>query len=109
MRRPGYGFVREADCSTIRLKINEKNMLLTPFTIIDRLCNPYAFSKTNKDTLNEKMELYFHDFSMVPLFMEVSAHLASLPSRALAYSRDHARVLADAETRNITSKRIPLS
>jgi replication factor C subunit 1 len=54
------------------IKINEKNTILTPFTIIDRLTNPYAFSKTNKESLNEKSELYFHDISFVPLFMQVS-------------------------------------
>lgn len=45
---------------------------MTPFTIIDKLTSPYAFSWTNKDTLNDKMDLYFHDFSFVPLFMQVS-------------------------------------
>ncbi|KAK1926049.1 purine nucleotide binding protein [Papiliotrema laurentii] len=52
------------------IKINEKNTILTPFTIIDRLTSPYAFSRTNKETLNDKIELYFHDFSFVPLFMQ---------------------------------------
>ena len=52
------------------IKINEKNTILTPFTIIDRLTSPYAFSRTNKETLGDKMELYFHDFSFVPLFMQ---------------------------------------
>lgn len=63
-----------ADCSSIRL--NEKNTILTPFTIIDRLTSPYAFSRTNRETLNDKMELYFHDFSFVPLFMQVR-HLST--------------------------------
>lgn len=45
---------------------------MTPFTIIDKLTGPYAFSKTSRDTLGDKMELYFHDFSFVPLFMQVS-------------------------------------
>lgn len=45
---------------------------MTPFTIIDRLTGPYAFSRTNKETLNDKMELFFHDISFVPLFMQVS-------------------------------------
>ena len=51
--------------------MNEKNMLLTPFSIIEKLTNPYAFSRTNKDTLNAKSELYFHDIAFVPLFMQV--------------------------------------
>ncbi|KAL7418824.1 DNA replication factor C complex subunit Rfc1 [Cryptotrichosporon argae] len=51
-------------------KINEKNTIMTPFTIIDKLTGPYAFSRTSKETLGDKMELYFHDFSFVPLFMQ---------------------------------------
>jgi len=57
---------------SVRLKVNEKNTIMTPFTIIDKLTSPYAFSRTSKDSLNDKMELYFHDFSFVPLFMQVS-------------------------------------
>lgn len=52
------------------LKLNEKNTIMTPFTIIDKLTGPYSFSRTSKDTLSDRMELYFHDFSFVPLFMQ---------------------------------------
>ncbi|WVO18431.1 hypothetical protein L204_106148 [Cryptococcus depauperatus] len=52
------------------VKINEKNSIMTPFTIIDKLTGPYAFSKNSKDTLSDRIELYFHDFSFVPLFMQ---------------------------------------
>lgn len=55
-----------------RVKVNEKNTIMTPFTIIDKLTGPYAFSKNSKETLNDRIELYFHDFSFVPLFMQVS-------------------------------------
>ena len=72
----------KGDHSHIRLRINEKNTILTPFTIIDRLTGPYAFSRTNKDTLNEKMELYFHDFSFVPLFMQVRKLLRACRRKA---------------------------
>jgi hypothetical protein len=63
---------------------------MTPFTIIDKLTGPYAFSKTSRDTLGDKMELYFHDFSFVPLFMQVSRfepHLSSPPRRIVAEKR----------------------
>ncbi|EIW68022.1 hypothetical protein TREMEDRAFT_32699, partial [Tremella mesenterica DSM 1558] len=63
------------------LKVNEKNTIMTPFTIIDKLTGPYAFSHTNRETLNEKAELYFHDFSFVPLFMQ-EHYLKTLPARA---------------------------
>lgn len=58
--------------NTTRIRVNEKNTIMTPFTIIDKLTGPYAFGRTNRETLNDKMELYFHDFSFVPLFMQVS-------------------------------------
>lgn len=61
----------ECKLTSFRLKINEKNTIMTPFTIIDKLTSPYAFSRTNKESLNEKSELYFQDFSFVPLFMQV--------------------------------------
>ncbi|WVW81923.1 hypothetical protein I302_103926 [Kwoniella bestiolae CBS 10118] len=52
------------------VKVNEKNTIMTPFTITDKLTGPYAFSKNSKETLNDRMELYFHDFSFVPLFIQ---------------------------------------
>lgn len=52
------------------LKVNEKNTIMTPFTITEKLTGPYAFSRTNKQTLGEKMELFFHDISFVPLFIQ---------------------------------------
>ncbi|WWC85920.1 uncharacterized protein L201_000790 [Kwoniella dendrophila CBS 6074] len=52
------------------LKVNEKNTIMTPFTITDKLTGPYAFSKTSRETLNDRIELYFHDFSFVPLFIQ---------------------------------------
>ncbi|OCF36183.1 replication factor C subunit 1 [Kwoniella heveanensis BCC8398] len=52
------------------VKLNEKNTIMTPFTIIDKLTGPYAFSKNSKETLGDRMELYFHDFSFIPLFMQ---------------------------------------
>ncbi|WVF66140.1 hypothetical protein IAT40_000880 [Kwoniella sp. CBS 6097] len=52
------------------VKVNEKNTIMTPFTIIDKLTGPYAFSKNSRETLGDRMELYFHDFSFIPLFMQ---------------------------------------
>jgi replication factor C subunit 1 len=43
---------------------------MTPFTITDKLTGPYAFARTNKQTLGDKMELFFHDISFVPLFIQ---------------------------------------
>lgn len=62
---------------TSSIKVNEKNTIMTPFSITEKITGPYAFSRTNKDTLGDKMELYFHDFSFVPLFIQVSRLSAS--------------------------------
>ncbi len=69
--------------------MNEKNTIMTPFTIIDRLTNPYAFSKTNRESFNDKMELYFHDFSFVPLFMQVSKLRIHMTVLCLPTSKEH--------------------
>jgi hypothetical protein len=69
--------VRLMDQLMASVRVNEKNTILTPFTIIDKLCSPYSFARTSKDTLADKMELYFHDFSFVPLFMQVCFPLTS--------------------------------
>lgn len=49
---------------------------MTPFTLTPALIGPYAFSKTNRQTLNDKLDLYFQDFSFVPLFIQVRPDLS---------------------------------
>ncbi|KAG8986678.1 hypothetical protein FRB90_003852 [Tulasnella sp. 427] len=49
---------------------NEKYSLMTPFVIADKLLGPYTFSNTSRMTLGDKMDLYFHDFSLVPLMIQ---------------------------------------
>ncbi|KZT38716.1 DNA replication factor C, large subunit [Sistotremastrum suecicum HHB10207 ss-3] len=51
-------------------KSNEKYVLMTPFNVTFKILGPYLFSSTARETLNEKMELYFHDMSLVPLFIQ---------------------------------------
>jgi replication factor C subunit 1 len=55
-----------------RAKMNEKFSIMTPFDIINKMLGPYMFSNTSRETLGDKMELYFHDHSFVPLFIQVS-------------------------------------
>jgi replication factor C subunit 1 len=55
-----------------RAKLNEKFSIMTPFDIINKMLGPYMFSNTSRETLGDKMELYFHDHSFVPLFIQVS-------------------------------------
>ena len=67
--------------------MNEKYAIMTPFNIIQKMLGPYMFSSTSRETLSDKMELYFHDHSFIPLFIQVRPMLlvrsasCSLPRR----------------------------
>ncbi|EKM58972.1 uncharacterized protein PHACADRAFT_157248 [Phanerochaete carnosa HHB-10118-sp] len=61
-------------------KMNEKYTVLTPFDVTYKMLGPYMFSATARETLGDKMELYFHDPSFVPLFMQEN-YLKTQPSR----------------------------
>jgi len=52
-------------------KVNEKYTILTPFDVTNKVLGPYMFGPTARETLGDKMELYFHDHSFVPLFIQV--------------------------------------
>ena len=57
--------------TSYRAKMNEKYTVMTPFDVTYKMLGPYLFSATARETLGDKMELYFHDPSFVPLFMQV--------------------------------------
>jgi len=57
--------------------MNEKYAIMTPFDITSKMLGPYLFSGTARETLGEKMELYFQDHSFVPLFIQVRAEVES--------------------------------
>ena len=63
-----------------RAKMNEKYSVMTPFNVTQKILGPYMFSPTARETLSDKMELYFHDYSFVPLFIQVRLFLFH-PSR----------------------------
>jgi hypothetical protein len=46
---------------------------MTPFNCTSKVLGPYLFSRTARETLGEKMELYFHEPSLMPLFIQVGA------------------------------------
>lgn len=50
--------------------MNEKNALQTPWTLFSKLFGPQAFSPVSGLTLTDKLEVYFHDFSIMPLFVQ---------------------------------------
>ncbi|KAH9936826.1 DNA replication factor C large subunit [Epithele typhae] len=62
------------------VKMNEKYAVMTPFGVINKMLGPQMFSPTARETLGDKMELYFHDPSFVPLFMQEN-YLKTQPHR----------------------------
>ncbi|KAG6878672.1 hypothetical protein C0992_007686 [Termitomyces sp. T32_za158] len=61
-------------------KMNEKYSIMNPFDITSKLLGPYLFSATSRETLGDKMELYFQDHSFVPLFIQEN-YLKTQPSK----------------------------
>lgn len=50
--------------------MNEKNTIQTPWTLYSKLTAPQAFSSVSGMTLGDKIELYFQDHSIMPLFVQ---------------------------------------
>lgn len=80
-----------------RAKMNEKYAVMTPFNIIQKMLGPYMFGPTSRETLGDKMELYFQDYSFVPLFVQVrtSLCLSSTLSAPLTMGYDHIGELSE--------------
>ncbi|GAA5883791.1 hypothetical protein JCM16303_002375 [Sporobolomyces ruberrimus] len=51
-------------------KMNEKNALQTPWTLYSKIFGPQAGSAVSGMTLNDKIEVYFQDHAMMPLFVQ---------------------------------------
>ncbi|GAA5908148.1 hypothetical protein JCM5296_000516 [Sporobolomyces johnsonii] len=51
-------------------KMNEKNALQTPWTLYSKLFGPQAGSAVSGMTLNDKLDVYFQDFNIMPLFVQ---------------------------------------
>ncbi|GAA5948383.1 hypothetical protein JCM3775_001641, partial [Rhodotorula graminis] len=52
------------------VRMNEKNALQTPWTLFSKLFGPQAFSPVSGLSLTDKLEVYFQDFSIMPLFVQ---------------------------------------
>ncbi|KAF7330940.1 Replication factor C subunit 1 [Mycena venus] len=65
-------------------KMNEKYTILSPFDITSKMMGPYMFSATARETLGEKMELYFQDHAFMPLFIQEN-YLKTDPARLRNY------------------------
>ncbi|KAG6874152.1 hypothetical protein C0995_005570 [Termitomyces sp. Mi166 len=61
-------------------KMNEKYSIISPFDITSKMLGPYLFSATSRETLGDKMELYFQDHSFVPLFIQEN-YLKTQPAK----------------------------
>lgn len=61
-------------------KMNEKYSIMSPFDLTSKLLGPYLFSPTSKETLGDKMELYFQDHSFMPLFIQEN-YLKTQPAK----------------------------
>ena len=51
--------------------MNEKYSIMSPFDITSKMLGRFSFSATARETLGDKMELYFQDHSFIPLFIQV--------------------------------------
>ncbi|KAJ7699640.1 DNA replication factor C, large subunit [Mycena rosella] len=65
-------------------KMNEKYTIMSPFDITSKMLGPYLFSSTSRETLGDKMELYFQDHSFMPLFIQEN-YLKTVPSQLRNY------------------------
>ncbi|KAM6493294.1 Replication factor RFC1 C terminal domain containing protein [Amanita muscaria] len=61
-------------------KMNEKYTVMSPFDITTKILGPYLFSPSARESLGDKMDLYFQDHSFVPLFIQEN-YLRSQPAR----------------------------
>ncbi|KAL5512207.1 hypothetical protein ACEPAG_3492 [Sanghuangporus baumii] len=66
-------------------KMNEKYSIMTPFNVINKMLGPYLFSSTARESLGDKIELYFHDHAFVPLFIQEN-YLKTDPARLRNYA-----------------------
>ncbi|KIY43891.1 DNA replication factor C, large subunit [Fistulina hepatica ATCC 64428] len=62
------------------VKTNEKHAILSPFDLTQKILGPYMFSGTARETLGDKIELYFQDHTFMPLFIQEN-YLGTQPAR----------------------------
>ncbi|GAA6031539.1 hypothetical protein JCM8097_006509 [Rhodosporidiobolus ruineniae] len=58
------------DQSKALSRMNEKNTIQTPWTLYNKLFGPQSFSPVSGMTLNDKLDVYFQDHSIMPLFVQ---------------------------------------
>ncbi|BGP50272.1 DNA replication factor C complex subunit Rfc1 [Rhodotorula kratochvilovae] len=73
------------------VRMNEKNTLQTPWTLYSKLFGPQAFAPVSGLSLTDKVEVYFHDHSIMPLFVQEN-YLKGKFSRASGTSGTEAQL-----------------
>lgn len=72
----------------------EKHSVLRPFDIIGRLMSPNTFAANNNISLNDKIEIYFHDHDFTPLMVQEN-YMNTMP-RGASSDINHLSLVADA-------------
>lgn len=75
------GKVMNFDDSKALSKAWEKEIILKPFDIVGRLLSGATFAPNSGMSLQNKMELYFHDHDFAPLMVQEN-YLSTVPARA---------------------------
>ncbi|TIC28236.1 DNA replication factor C, large subunit [Wallemia mellicola] len=55
---------------SLRVQDNQKFSIQTPWTVMSNLFSPHMFGPTNQKPLAAKADYYFHDHSLIPLFVQ---------------------------------------
>ena len=73
------------DESTAMSKAWEKHVVLKPWDILNKIMRPQMWAASSKDTLNDKIELYFNDHEFSYLMLQEN-YLKCPPTRAQQFS-----------------------
>lgn len=68
---PGVQCTDEAALPAPSTDTRDANALATPFSLMDKLFAPQAWSATSKAKISDKLEVYFQEFDLMPLFVQV--------------------------------------
>ncbi|KAF8680893.1 replication factor C [Rhizoctonia solani] len=63
---------------------NEKYSIKSPFEVTNQILGPYTFSATSRHTLNDKIEMYFHDHAFENYLKTQPAKTSKLSGRDVA-------------------------
>jgi replication factor C subunit 1 len=76
-------------------KSSEKHIVLKPFDIVGKYLTGATFAPSNRISLNEKIELYFHDHDFAPLMVQEN-YLSTAPSRVSSTGGGHLELVSRA-------------